>query len=30
MGAEESMVVGTEKIPWNDKAVIQEELQKLR
>lgn len=26
MGAEESMVVGTEKIPWNDKAVILEEL----
>jgi len=29
MGAEESMVVGTQKIPWNDKEVILEELQKL-
>ena len=28
MGAEESMVVGTEKIPWNDRKVIEEELQK--
>ena len=27
MGAEESMVVGTEKIPWNDRKVIEEELQ---
>ncbi|PIP27599.1 MAG: hypothetical protein COX30_01005 [Candidatus Moranbacteria bacterium CG23_combo_of_CG06-09_8_20_14_all_39_10] len=29
MGAEESMVVGDEKIPWNDKQVILEELTKL-
>ena len=30
MGAEESMVVGGKKIPWNDKQVILEELQKLK
>lgn len=29
MGAEESMVVGDQKIPWNDKEVILEELTKL-
>lgn len=29
MGAEESMVVGNQKIPWNDKQVILEELQKI-
>ena len=27
MGAEESMIVGDEKIPWNDKKVILEELE---
>ncbi|MDX9914230.1 MAG: UDP-N-acetylmuramyl peptide synthase, partial [Candidatus Moranbacteria bacterium] len=27
MGAEESMIVGNEKIPWNDKGVILEELE---
>ena len=30
MGAEESMVVGDKKIPWNDRQVIEEELQKLK
>lgn len=30
MGAEESMVVGDEKIPWNDRQVIEEELLKLQ
>ena len=29
MGAEESMVVGDQKIPWNDRQVILEELAKL-
>lgn len=29
MGAEESMVVGDEKIPWNDRQVIEKELQKI-
>jgi len=29
MGAEESMVVGDEKIPWNDRQVVEEELQKI-
>ena len=29
MGAEESMVVRDEKIPWNDRKVIEEELQKI-
>lgn len=29
MGAEESMVVGDQKIPWNDKKVILEELEKI-
>ncbi|HBR79509.1 MAG TPA: hypothetical protein DEA46_03735, partial [Candidatus Moranbacteria bacterium] len=29
MGAEESMVVGDKKIPWNDKKVILEELNTL-
>lgn len=29
MGAEESMVVGDEKIPWNDRKVIEEELAKI-
>lgn len=29
MGAEESMVVGDKKIPWNDRMVIKEELQKI-
>lgn len=29
MGAEESMVVGNQKIPWNDKKVILEELEKI-
>ena len=29
MGAEESMVVGDKKIPWNDRKVIEEELQKI-
>jgi UDP-N-acetylmuramoyl-L-alanyl-D-glutamate--2,6-diaminopimelate ligase len=29
MGAEESMVVGDQKIPWNDKRVIMEEIKKL-
>ena len=30
MGAEESMVVGDEKIPWNDRKVVEEELRKLQ
>ena len=30
MGAEESMVVGDKKIPWNDRKVIEEELQKFQ
>ena len=30
MGAEESMVVGDEKVPWNDKRVILEELEKMQ
>lgn len=30
MGNFESMVIGTQKIPWNDKQVIQEELEKLK
>jgi len=30
MGSLESMVVGDEKIPWNDKQVIEEELGKMR
>ena len=29
MGAQESMVVGDKKIPWNDKNVIEEELAKI-
>ena len=29
MGAEESMVVGDEKIPWDDRTVVKEELEKL-
>ena len=29
MGAEESMIVGDEKIPWNDRKVIEEELAKI-
>ncbi|MDP1884477.1 MAG: UDP-N-acetylmuramoyl-L-alanyl-D-glutamate--2,6-diaminopimelate ligase [Candidatus Moranbacteria bacterium] len=29
MGAEESMIVGDEKIPWNDRQVILEELEKM-
>ncbi|EKD58315.1 MAG: hypothetical protein ACD_56C00150G0014 [uncultured bacterium] len=29
MGAEESMVIGGKKIPWNDQKVIEEELQKI-
>ena len=29
MGAEETMVIGDQKIPWNDRAVILEELAKL-
>lgn len=29
MGAEESMIVGDQKIPWNDKKVILEELEKI-
>ncbi|MFA6973268.1 MAG: UDP-N-acetylmuramoyl-L-alanyl-D-glutamate--2,6-diaminopimelate ligase [Parcubacteria group bacterium] len=30
MGEFESMIVGTQKIPWNDRKVILEELQKLQ
>jgi len=30
MGAQESMVVGDKKIPWNDKKVIEEELAKIQ
>jgi UDP-N-acetylmuramoyl-L-alanyl-D-glutamate--2,6-diaminopimelate ligase len=30
MGAEETMVIGDQKIPWNDRAVILEELAKLK
>lgn len=30
MGAEESMVIGDKKIPWNDKEVILEELEKIK
>lgn len=30
MGAEESMVVGDRKIPWNDRQVILEELEKMK
>jgi len=29
MGAEESMIVGDEKIPWNDRQVILEELERI-
>jgi len=29
-GAEETMAVGRERIPWNDRKVIEEELQKLQ
>ncbi|EKE15988.1 MAG: hypothetical protein ACD_11C00057G0013 [uncultured bacterium] len=30
MGAEESMIVGDQKIPWNDRQVILEELEKIK
>jgi len=30
MGAEESMIVGDQKIPWNDRQVILEELAKMK
>jgi UDP-N-acetylmuramoyl-L-alanyl-D-glutamate--2,6-diaminopimelate ligase len=30
MGAEESMIVGDEKIPWNDREVILEELNEMK
>jgi len=30
MGAQESMVVGNQKIPWNDKQVIKDELAKIK
>jgi len=29
MGAEESMIIGNKKIPWNDRKVIEEELAKI-